>query len=226
MTETIKPVKDWKEGVGRVKMIINGEWADAGGKWLPVENPARQGYGCGTGPPGRAAEVDRAVAAAAEAFKSWKKSPARERGKALLKIADALEAEKEDFARLYSIETGNAIATQSRGEAIADGRPDPLLRRGGERNQGRGHPLRRAALQLHPPRAPGGGGRHRALERAARPECAQDCHGPHPRQHAGAKALRGSPAHRRQAGRALQLDSCPRGCSTWSPAPGRNAARR
>jgi betaine-aldehyde dehydrogenase len=118
MTETIKPVKDWKEGVGRVKMIINGEWADAGGKWLSVENPAHKGTDAGQVPRGGAAEVDRAVTAAAEAFKSWKKSPARERGKALLKIADALEAEKEDFARLYSIETGNAIATQSRGEAM------------------------------------------------------------------------------------------------------------
>ena len=44
--------------------------------------------------------------------------PARERGKALLKIADALEKEQEEFARLYSLETGNAIATQSRGEVM------------------------------------------------------------------------------------------------------------
>ncbi|MRR10479.1 aldehyde dehydrogenase family protein, partial [bacterium] len=118
MAETIKAVKDWKEGVGQVPMIINGEWTEAGGRWISVENPAHKGTDAGQVPRGGAAEVDRAVAAAAEAFKSWKKVPARERGKVFLKIADALEAEKEDVARLYSIETGNAIATQSRGEAM------------------------------------------------------------------------------------------------------------
>ena len=85
---------------------------DAGGKWLSVENPAHKGTDAGQVPRGGAAEVDRAVTAAAEAF-PWKKLPARERGKALLKIADAMETENEEFARLYSIETGNAIATQS-----------------------------------------------------------------------------------------------------------------
>jgi betaine-aldehyde dehydrogenase len=62
--------------------------------------------------------VDQAVRAAALAFSSWKKVPARERGKLLLKIADSIESEKEEFARLYSLETGNAIATQSRGEVM------------------------------------------------------------------------------------------------------------
>lgn len=119
MTETINPVKGWKEGVGRVKMIINGEWTEAAsGRWLSVENPAHKGTDAGQVPQGGAPEVNRAVAAAADAFKSWKKVPARERGKALLKTADALETEKEEFARLYSIETGNAIATQSRGEVM------------------------------------------------------------------------------------------------------------
>ncbi|MCU0558643.1 MAG: aldehyde dehydrogenase family protein [Desulfobacterales bacterium] len=119
MTETITPVKGWKEGVGRVKMIIDGEGAEAAsGRWLAVENPAHKGTDAGQVPQGGAAEVDRAVAAALAAFASWKKVPARERGKALLKVADALETEKEEFARLYSLETGNAIATQSRGEVM------------------------------------------------------------------------------------------------------------
>ncbi len=36
----------------------------------------------------------------------------------MLKVADALEANKEEYARLYTLETGNAIATQSRGETM------------------------------------------------------------------------------------------------------------
>ena len=51
MTETIKPVKDWKQGVGRVKMIINGESMEAGdGQWLSVENPAHKGTEAGLVP--------------------------------------------------------------------------------------------------------------------------------------------------------------------------------
>jgi betaine-aldehyde dehydrogenase len=119
MTETIKPVTDWKQGVGRVGMIINAEWVKADSdEWLSVENPAHKGTEAGSVPRGGAAEVDRAVRTAAGAYLSWSKIPARERGKCLLKIADGLEREKEEFARLYSIETGNAIATQSRGEVM------------------------------------------------------------------------------------------------------------
>ena len=119
MIEKIKPFTDWKQGVGRVKMIINGESVEAAnGKWLSVENPAHKGTDAGQVPRGGATDVDQAVKAAAEAFVSWKKLPARERGKLLLKIADSIESEQEEFARLYSLETGNAIATQSRGEVM------------------------------------------------------------------------------------------------------------
>ncbi len=119
MIETIKPVTDWKDGVGQVKMIINGESVQAAsGKWLSVENPAHKGTDAGQVPKGGAAEVDRAVQAAAAAFPAWRNMPARERGKSLLRIADAIESAKEEFARLYSTETGNAIATQSRNETM------------------------------------------------------------------------------------------------------------
>jgi hypothetical protein len=42
--------------------------------------------------------------------------PALERGKALLKIAAAVEAETEPIARMVALETGNAIRTQARPE--------------------------------------------------------------------------------------------------------------
>jgi acyl-CoA reductase-like NAD-dependent aldehyde dehydrogenase len=119
MIEPIKPVVDWQHGVGQVKMIISGESLEAAsGQWLSVENPAHKGTDAGQVPKGGVAEVDLAVRAAAEAFPAWKSTPARERGKALLKLADAIESSKEAFARLYSIETGNAIATQSRNETM------------------------------------------------------------------------------------------------------------
>jgi len=119
MTDMNNPLEDWSKGVGQEKMLINGEWVEAeNGEWLSVENPAHKGIEAGQVPSGGAIEVDKAVKAAANAFKSWKKVPARERGKAMLKIADALEAQSEEFAKLYTLETGNAIATQSRGEVM------------------------------------------------------------------------------------------------------------
>ncbi|MBI5029497.1 MAG: aldehyde dehydrogenase family protein [Chloroflexi bacterium] len=119
MLEPIKTVTDWQRGVGQVKMIINGESVEAAsGKWLSVENPAHKGTNAGQVPKGGAAEVDLAVKAAAVAFPEWRNTPARERGKALLKIADAIENCKEEFARLYSLETGNPIALQSRNETM------------------------------------------------------------------------------------------------------------
>ncbi len=107
------------QSVGRKKMLIDGKWvaADNGG-WLSVEDPGKKGVEAGQVPDAGAAEVDRAVTAAQAAFKKWRRTPARERGKAMLKIADAIESQVEDFARLYTLETGNAIATQSRGETM------------------------------------------------------------------------------------------------------------
>jgi acyl-CoA reductase-like NAD-dependent aldehyde dehydrogenase len=107
------------KSIGQELMFIDGQWVGAdSGDFLVVENPGKKGTEAGQVPRGGAAEIDRAVTAARKAFPAWRDTPARERGKAMLKIADALEAQVEDFARLYTLETGNAIATQSRGETM------------------------------------------------------------------------------------------------------------
>ncbi|KIV84941.1 hypothetical protein PV11_00686 [Exophiala sideris] len=54
-------------------------------------------------------DVDDAVAAAKEAFKSWSKVPWEERKKAVLAFADALEAHTEDFAKMLTKEQGKPI---------------------------------------------------------------------------------------------------------------------
>lgn len=81
-----------------------------------VENPGN-GEIIGAAPRCRADDVDRAVQVAHRAFAKWARIPARERGALLLKAADRLEAEREGLAQLSSLETGNALATQTRGEA-------------------------------------------------------------------------------------------------------------
>ena len=98
-------------------MLIGGHWcAAAAGETLVVENPGRKTPIC-TVPRARAEDVDRAVQAAAQAFPAWSLVPARDRGRALQRIADQLELRQEELARLIAEETGNALRTQARGEA-------------------------------------------------------------------------------------------------------------
>ncbi len=108
------------QSIGQQLMCINNEWIPATGEaFLSVENPARKGTEAGQVPRGGKVDVDEAVKAAARAFPAWRNTPARERGRAMLAIAGDMESQLEDFARLYTLETGSAIATQSRGEAAA-----------------------------------------------------------------------------------------------------------
>ena len=97
-------------------MLIDGQAAQAhDGRRIDIENPANRRV-IGQVPRGGAADVDRAVQAAARAFETWRLVPPRERGRLLLRIADAVEAETESLARTVALETGNAIRTQARPE--------------------------------------------------------------------------------------------------------------
>ena len=58
----------------------------------------------------RPADVDRAVDAAAAAFGAWSRTPASERGRLLLRLADAIEANAAELARLETLDTGHPIA--------------------------------------------------------------------------------------------------------------------
>ena len=103
-------------------MLIGGEWVPAvSGASITVENPARR-KPIGQVPRGRTEDVERAVAAAADAFPGWAKIPARDRGRQLMRIGEALEVRSEEIARTIASETGNALRTQARGEArmVAD----------------------------------------------------------------------------------------------------------
>ena len=106
----------------RTQMLINGAMVDAAsGDTLHVEAPGnRQAFA--TIPRGSSEDVNRAVDAASTALVDWSKMVPRERGKLLLKIAESIEADIENLARIIAQETGNAIRTQARPEAtlVAD----------------------------------------------------------------------------------------------------------
>lgn len=98
-------------------MLINGEWVDAaGGEWIDIESP-RDKKICGRVPRARKEDIDAAVRAARSAFPAWRDLAPRARGRLLQQVADAMEPHVEEIARLISLENGNALRTQSRGEA-------------------------------------------------------------------------------------------------------------
>lgn len=105
--------------VGRKLMLIDGRRVESSdGEFIPVENPSRKGSIVGEIPRGRAEDVDQAVRAAAKAFEEWKRVSPRERGKLMIKIGEAIEIKANEIARIIALETGNAIRTQSRPEAM------------------------------------------------------------------------------------------------------------
>jgi aldehyde dehydrogenase (NAD+) len=98
-------------------MLIDGRWVDASsGKWTEVTTPILRGQVIGRVPAAGKSDVDRAVAAAREAFPGWRARHFTQRQAALGRIADAIEARREDLASLTALDTGNAIRTQARPE--------------------------------------------------------------------------------------------------------------
>jgi betaine-aldehyde dehydrogenase len=102
-------VTDLMERVKPQQQFIGGEWVDsASGKTLDVENPAN-GRVIASVPASDAEDVDRAVNAAATAFQTWQHTTPAERMTALLKLADAIEANAEELTRLESSHSGKPL---------------------------------------------------------------------------------------------------------------------
>ncbi len=103
--------------LGPTRQLIGGEWVDGvDGRTLAVECPANKRV-IASIPRGSAHDVERAVVAAESAFAAWRRVTPSVRGRALLRIADDLEANHETLARIIAHETGNALRTQARPEA-------------------------------------------------------------------------------------------------------------
>ena len=102
---------------GLAGSFIDGKWHwPASGDTLPVENPSRREVICHIGR-GTATDIDLAVVAAEKARHAWAARPASERGAMLTELGNCLAAHSEEVARILAAESGNAIRTQSRGEA-------------------------------------------------------------------------------------------------------------
>ncbi|MCM3392282.1 MULTISPECIES: aldehyde dehydrogenase family protein [Cytobacillus] len=99
----------------KVLNFINGEWCESStGKVAPVLNPAT-GEVLAEVTQSAKEDVDRAVAAAKTAQKSWRLVPAPERAEILYHVAFLLKERKEALAQILTSEMGKVI-DEGRGE--------------------------------------------------------------------------------------------------------------
>src|SRR5271163_1999167 len=93
------------------RLLINNRWVPSeSGKTFPTINPSTGEEICQVAE-ADAADVDKAVAAARAAFEQgpWKKMRASERGRMLHRLADLIEQNADQLARLETLDNGKPL---------------------------------------------------------------------------------------------------------------------
>jgi succinate-semialdehyde dehydrogenase/glutarate-semialdehyde dehydrogenase len=115
MLNPASPLKLADPELLRQANLINGHWVQAdSGRMIGVRNPAN-GELVGEVPSMGEAETRRAIDAAFEAQKGWRKLTAKERQRPLRRLFDLMMANQEDLAVIMTAEQGKPLA-ESRGE--------------------------------------------------------------------------------------------------------------
>ena len=98
-----------RPGLLRAQAYYGGAWhAAASGATFDVTDPF-SGETIGQVPSLGAREINAAIRAAADAFPRWGRTPHRERGALLRRWLELVERDKEDLARLITIENGKPL---------------------------------------------------------------------------------------------------------------------
>ncbi len=98
----------------RLANSIDGAFVGpATGEWIDVYEPAT-GKVYAQAPASDARDIDLAVAAATRAFPAWAATPANERSRLMLRLADLIDRDCESLARAESIDTGKPISLARR----------------------------------------------------------------------------------------------------------------
>lgn len=94
----------------KIRNFIDGKHVDsASGDTLDIINPAT-GKVYATSPNSKQADIDAAMNAAQHGFETWKESTPSERSLALFRIADAIEARKDEFIAMEVENCGKPVA--------------------------------------------------------------------------------------------------------------------
>src|SRR5258705_2627767 len=92
-----------------VKLLVNGKFVESKAKaWRDVVNPATQQV-LARVPMCDAAEVGEAVAAAAEAFKTWRNVPIGQRARIMLKLQELIRRDMKKIAAVLTAEQGKTL---------------------------------------------------------------------------------------------------------------------
>lgn len=97
------------ETLNNEKFYINGEYVDsASGEFIDVENPATEEIFAKI-PSANEEDINKAVDAAYEAFKTWSKTPLSERVSLVKKLNQWIDDHQDDFDQLILLELGIPI---------------------------------------------------------------------------------------------------------------------
>jgi acyl-CoA reductase-like NAD-dependent aldehyde dehydrogenase len=97
----------------QTKLFIGGEFVDGlDGATIAVRDP-HDGALLAEVAEARPADIDRAVDAGRAAFETWSRTAAAERGRLLLRLADAIEANAAELALLETRDTGHPVRDTS-----------------------------------------------------------------------------------------------------------------
>jgi aldehyde dehydrogenase (NAD+) len=112
MVSTLPMPKESQTGPTATKLLINNRWVSSeSGKTFATVNPSTGEEICQVAE-ADAADVDKAVQAARRAFDQgpWKKMRASERGRLLHRLADLIEQNAEQLARLETLDNGKPLS--------------------------------------------------------------------------------------------------------------------
>jgi malonate-semialdehyde dehydrogenase (acetylating)/methylmalonate-semialdehyde dehydrogenase len=99
----------------KVPHYIDGQWVESNAReWSEIVNPAT-GEGLGKVPLSDAAEVTKAIDAAAAAYPAWRRTPPEDRIQPLFKLKQLLEEHVDDVSRLITQENGKTF-TEAKAE--------------------------------------------------------------------------------------------------------------
>ncbi|MGO9758432.1 MAG: NAD-dependent succinate-semialdehyde dehydrogenase [Roseiarcus sp.] len=129
-----------------VSLYIDGSWSKpAGAPAIDILNPAT-GERIGRVASAARADLDRALDAAARAFKTWRQVPAFERYKIMRKSAEILRARADSIAELMTLELGKPRA-QAKQETLSGADLIDWFAEEGRRAYGRLVPERAAGVR-------------------------------------------------------------------------------
>src|SRR5450755_3830391 len=97
-------------------MFIDGAWTDAGSGACTTATSPASGQLLGSLPDGDRVDTRAAITAARRASAGWARLTAFERARFMHRVADAIEARRDELAHTLTLDQGKPLHTEARDE--------------------------------------------------------------------------------------------------------------